>query len=320
MVALLVVAYTTINIFATDLQSNFTIAVLEYTKNNKSRQDIIAYNSTSSPKLTLLKTSNDTILRGDRTGNYYLLYYNADLDCIVVDTQFDKVQNYYELSLGSNILDIVFYGNTSDFSTTLTITKKSLSDVNIPKLTIDDINNAINNSLNKTTQTTVTVNNIISNTTNIYNQYKTGDISYTDLIYNINNNVNQLNELNAVNGNTLADLISINNGLTYNQIIQDKALEDRNESFWNSKDISKTVAESTIADDNAQKEYLNELTQETTQKLSDFAISGKINEQAKANTVNILNVLYNNEILKLIIPIAATLMLVCIVLGIKYRL
>lgn len=320
MVALLAVVFTTINISATDLQSKFTIAVIEYNKNGKTHQDIIAYNSTSSPQLTLLKTSEDTILRGDRSGDYYLLYYNADLDCIVVDTQFDKVQNYYELSLGSNISNIVFYGNESDLRTTLTVTKKPLSDVNIPKLTIDDINNAINNSLNTTTQTTVTVNNIINNTTNVYNQYKAGDISYTDLVYNINNNVNQLNDLNTAEGNTLADLISINNGLTYNQIIQDTALEDRNEAFWNSKDISQSVAESTIADDNAQKQYLNDLTQETTQKLSDFAISGKINEQAKTSTVNILNVLYNNEILKLIIPIAATLMLVCIVLGIKYRL
>lgn len=320
MAALLAVVFTTINISATDLQSDYDIAVIDYNKNGTQRQDIIAYNTTVSPKLNILIVNDDTIVRGDHAGDYYVLYYNKTMDCVIVDKQFRLNHSYYELSLGSNVSSIVFYGNSEHLRSSITVEKHPISDVNIPSLTIDDVNEAIKNSLNTTTQTTVNVNNIINNTTNVYNQYKAGDISYTDLVYNINNNVNQLNELNAAEGNTLADLISINNGLTYNQIIQDTALEDRNEAFWNSKDISQSVAESTIADDNAQKQYLNELTQETTQKLRDFAISGKINEQSKTSTVNILNVLYNNEILKLIIPIAATIMVVCIVLGIKYRL
>ena len=314
------VAFITANIYATDLQSNYEIAVLEYTKNGTQRQKILAYNSTYTPKLNILIVKNDTIVRGDRTGDYYELYYNETMDCVVVDKQFDLNNSYYELNLGQKVSGIVFYGNSEDLRTSLTVNKHPISDVNIPNLTIDDVNEAINNSLNSTTNTTLTVNNIVNNTTNVYNQYKAGDITYTDLIYNINNNVNQLNELTQVSGNTLADLIAINNGLTYNQIIQDTALEDRNESFWNSKDISSDVESTAVSHDSDEKQYLSDLNSETTQKLSDFAVSGKINQQAKTDTVNILTVLYNNEILKIIIPLAATFMLVCVILGIKYRL
>lgn len=300
--------------------SKYDIAVIEYTKKGTQRQVIIAYNTTYNPKLDILIVNDDTIIRGDTTGDYYELYYNSTMDCVVVDKQFRLNHSCYEINLGLNVSNIVFYGNSDHISTLLSIGKHPISDINIPNLTIDDVNEAINNSLNATTNTTVTVNNIVNNTTNVYNQYKTGDITYTDLIYNINNNVNQLNELTQVSGNTLADLIAINNGLTYNQIIQDTALEDRNESFWNSKDISSDVESTEISHNTDEKQYLSELTSETTQKLSDFAVSGKINKQAKTDTVNILTVLYNNEILKIIIPLAATFMLVCVILGIKYRL
>lgn len=320
MVILLEVVYTTANIYAEELMSKYDIAVIEYTKKGTQRQAIIAYNTTYTPKLNILIVDDETIIRGDKTGDYYELYYNSTMNCVVVDKQFKLNKSYYELNLGLNVSNIVFYGNSDHIRTSLSIGKHPISDVNIPNLTIDDVNEAINNSLNATTNTTVTVNNIVNNTTNVYNQYKAGDITYTDLIYNINNNVNQLNELNNVSGNTLADLIAINNGLTYNQIIQDTALEDRNESFWNSKDISPNVESTEISHNTDEKQYLSELTSETTQKLSDFAVSGKINQQAKTDTVNILSVLYNNEILKIIIPLAATFMLVCVILGIKYRL
>lgn len=334
MVALLAVAYTTINVNAeTTLVSDYSIGVIEWIESdtNTKRQTIIAYKLAGTGynyRMTINTSvkSPYTIIQGKNSGNHYTLVYNSTLEDIIIDKAFDDYTRngntsyyYFTLGLTSDISNITWYGNQDDLYGANTY--KLISDVDLPQgITIDDVNQAINDSLNKTTQTTIKVNNIINNTNNYYNQYIAGDISYTDLTYQINNNVNQLKDLNNTEGNTLADLIAINNGLTYNQIIQDTALADRNEAYWDSKDISQSVAESTIADDNDQKEYLNELTQETTQKLSDFAISSKINEQAKTSTVNILNVLYNNEILKLIIPIAATLMLVCIVLGIKYRL
>ena len=59
-----------------------------------------------------------------------------------------------------------------------------------------------------------------------YQNYKEGSLSAQSLQVSVNNTVDTLNTLNNKSGNTLADLIAVNNGLTYAQTVQDKINAD----------------------------------------------------------------------------------------------
>lgn len=88
-------------------------------------------------------------------------------------------------------------------------------------LTQERVEELINESLNTTTEAGQQANTIINNTTNQYNLYLSGSTSKETMLQNIERNIDTLSELTP---STLLDAMSINNGLTYNQTIQDKLL------------------------------------------------------------------------------------------------
>lgn len=103
----------------------------------------------------------------------------------------------------------------------------SVGAINIQgSLTEADINNLINESLNNTTQTTNQAQNAQASLATDYESYKNGNLSSQSLQVSVDNTVYTLNNLNNNTGNTLADLMAVNNGLTYAQTVQDKINAD----------------------------------------------------------------------------------------------
>lgn len=103
----------------------------------------------------------------------------------------------------------------------------SVGSINIEgSLSEEDINNLINDSLNNTTQTTNQAQNAQASLSTDYESYKNGNISSQALQVSVDNTVSTLNNLNDNSGNTLADLMAVNNGLTYAQTVQDKINAD----------------------------------------------------------------------------------------------
>lgn len=88
-------------------------------------------------------------------------------------------------------------------------------------LTEEKVQDIINESLNNTTEAGQQANTIINNTTNQYNLYLSGSTSKETMLQNVENNIDTLSNLTP---STILDAMSINNGLTYNQTIQDKLL------------------------------------------------------------------------------------------------
>ena len=94
---------------------------------------------------------------------------------------------------------------------------KDLKDVIGEGLTEEKIIEIVNNSI-------IQANTIQTNISNYYTQYKNGDITQEEMQQAINEAIAQLKSLNDTSGNTLADLMAINNALTYAQTVQDELL------------------------------------------------------------------------------------------------
>lgn len=89
-------------------------------------------------------------------------------------------------------------------------------------LTEDAIRDLIDEQLNTQTESGAAAATIINNTTINYNSYVAGDITHTEMQQIVTDNLDQLSELSGAAGNTLSDLMQINNAITYNQSIQDQ--------------------------------------------------------------------------------------------------
>ena len=94
----------------------------------------------------------------------------------------------------------------------------------MPEVVITDLKSAINEAINNTTNTYNEATSIYNTIKNNYTLYQKGDIDKATMQANLTQAINQLNELNNNTGNTLADLMAINNALTYAQTIQQELL------------------------------------------------------------------------------------------------
>lgn len=101
---------------------------------------------------------------------------------------------------------------------------KDLKNVIGEGLTEEKILEIVNSSINATTNTYNEATSIYNTITNNYTLYKEGKLDKETLQATLTQAINQLNELNNNTGNTLADLIAINNALTYAQTIQQELL------------------------------------------------------------------------------------------------
>lgn len=201
-------------------------------------------------------TYNRTFCIGTKSGNSFKnLKYNLETQsfiggemCGTPTDEYEGTYCYY--TLDKWIVTITGVINSQIFSGTGTITNGKISDYTVytnSEWTQDEINKVksyskdlkdvigeglteekiieiVNNSINATTNTTIQANTIQTNISNYYTQYKNGDITQEEMQQAINEAIAKLKTLNDTSGNTLADLMAINNALTYAQTVQDELL------------------------------------------------------------------------------------------------
>ena len=301
----------------------------------------------------------------------------------------------------SNKMNVTLYSNYDISATEKTKIKKfstNFDELNLPAgITENTIIDIVNESINKTTQTTTQANQIQGNLTSDYSSYQRGDISSETLQVSVNNSVDQLNNLNNSSSNTLADLMAINNGLTYAQTVQDKinadeiiltqsvtptvqtningyinqannayndftsgnktqsesieiiqqqiinlnnmitsgqastsadiaavnaainTVQNTSNSVHNYSEIDKTVSDKAQQSDQEEIEYLNSL--ETTQTIQDMSPSQVMKTQSQSGNVQpLLSVVWDNELIKIILPLTAGFLVISVALGRKFKL
>lgn len=259
---------------------------------------------------------------------------------------------------------------------------------------VEDLESIINGVTNTTNEAQTLQADLASS----YNSYQTGNISGETLQSNIDTTVSTLNNLSNNSGNTLADLMAVNNGLTYAQTVQDKLNADelnqhleittavknaitgyinqsntayteytngnktqsetittlQNQIIYlnqiitngtaknsadieavnsaintvqgiinnvsNYSDIDKELSSEYESGEQAEKEFLEDEIAETTSQIQDMSAEKQFSSQQKTESLNILGSIWDLEIFKRLIPICAVFMVVCVAIGVKYRL
>ena len=252
--------------------------------------------------------------------------------------------------------------------------------------------------INGITDTTSDAQTLQADLASSYNLYQTGNISGETLQSNIDTTVSNLNSLTDNGGNTLADLMAINNGLTYAQTVQDKLNADelnehleittavknaitgyinqsntayidytngnktqsetiitlQNQVIYlnqlitngtaqnsadieavnsaintvqgiinnvsNYSDVDKELSSEYESGEQAEKEFLENEIAETTSQIQDMSAEQQFSSQQKTESLNILGSIWELELFKRLIPICAVFMVVCVAIGVKYRL
>ena len=265
-------------------------------------------------------------------------------------------------------------------------------------ITEETILNIVNESINSTTQTTTQAQSSQASLATDYQSYQEGSLSAQSLQVSVDNTVTTLNNLNNNTSNTLADLIAVNNGLTYAQTVQDKinadeiietqtvtstvqlningyinqantsyneftsgtktqseaieviqkqiinlnniitsgqaktaadvaavnaainTVQNTSNSVHNYAELDKTVSDKSQQSDNEELEYIGNLQSETTSTLEDLSISSTLDSNDTGEAKNIFTIVWENKAVKMFLPIAACFMIICIVLGAKYKL
>lgn len=254
-------------------------------------------------------------------------------------------------------------------------------------ITESAIRDIINQQLNTSTQSGQTAQTIINNTTTQYNLYLSGDINSQTMQQNVTTNIDTLSDLTP---STLLDAMQINNGLTYNQTIQDQLLNTASgnvqtmingyqntinnaisnyqngttnqqdtvttinqtitnlnnliingtakttadinavnaainsananlDSVTGYKDLSQEVSEKVQQSDKEELDYLDELEAETTSTIEQLAPSQNFTGGQTGDAQEVLDLVWENEFVKRLLPMCAGFMVVCVVLGIRYK-
>lgn len=230
-----------------------------------------------------------------------------------------NVYTTHTVALNPNLTGNIYFKNNisgnytpSGYSGTVSTLPDNIGGVNIEDL--------INEILNSTTSVTTQANTYVTNITNVYNTYVSGGITLEDAKEQVDNNLDNLKDLAQTPTATLKDTVNVTNALTYGQTVNDTLLQEQEEAFWETRDIGDETSSNAQQSDQEEIDYLDSLIAETTQEISDLSPSEDFTPEQIATTTEIIEGVWENPIVKKIIPVAACFMVICVALGIRYRL
>lgn len=225
----------TVNADATDdILSNYSY--MYYCINKEGLQSIVLTNKSVSE--TTLNSSNAVLMNPNNqqtiklsnsssTDYYVSLRYDSEIYPLIFT--YDGNQWIYEIApYFVKYSELAFcFGAVISFDYWSTTKPTDFPELVINQgLTIEEVQQLVNQSINSTTSATTSANNYQQQALNNYQQYQNGTITLSTLETRLNNIVTQLNALNNSASATLADKVAINNALTQTQIINDTAIKD----------------------------------------------------------------------------------------------
>ena len=318
-------------------------------------------------------SSNNLYLIGERTA-----FNNPSFVNVKSGLYGSSIYQIYSIITNSAMSSLEQSAFTS-FSTDLTQLPQGITE--------DAIRDIINEQLNTMSSAGQTAQTVINSTTNQYNHYLSGDINSATMQQNVTNNIDTLSSLSP---STLLDAMQINNGLTYNQSIQDQLLNTASgnvqsmingytntitnavnnytsgavnqadtvtiirqtitnlnnlitngtatttadiaavnaainaanssmDSVTGYKDLDTDVSEKVQQSDEEEIEYLEELTADATSTITDIAPSQNFTASQTGDAQEVMDLIWENEFVKRLLPMCAGFMVVCVVLGIRYK-
>lgn len=149
---------------------------------------------------------------------------------------------------------------------------------------------------------------------NIYNDYIQGNSNKTDSI----NLINQYQTEILLIKSSIIDSGAIwtpANEAVFTDLRE--TIKQTQNNINNSGDVDPDIAESANASMESEMQFVNSLISETTTSLADLTPSLDDSESEKA--LQWIGLLWENEFFKMVLPWCAIAMLVCLVLGVRYR-
>lgn len=313
----LLLVYASITIKADSVFTYTYYVTLENGQSQIWKSDAEVTKQTASGKYFYNPNSGEYLERASSTENVWCTDDYTPNACILTYNGEDWVYSVPSVSCGTNMSDLyatVFASNNMVVSTSTTAPS------GFPKVNEEDIQEIINSELNGTTEVTTQANVYITNITNVYKSYSAGNITLEDAKAEVEENVDSLSDLAQEPTATLKDAITVQNGLTYGQIVNDTLLQEQEQAYWNERDIDESVSQEIQNSDQAEIDYLNELIAETEKSISELSPSQDFTQQQIQTASEIVEGIWENPIIKKLIPLAACFMVVCVVLGVKYKL
>lgn len=181
--------------------------------------------------------------------------------------------------------------------------------------TVQDKLNAdeINQHLEITTAVKNAITGYINQSNTAYTEYTNGNKTQSETITTLQNQVIYLNQI-ITNGTAKnsADIEAVNSAInTVQSIINNVS---------NYSDVDKELSSEYESGEQAEKEFLEDEIAETTSQIQDMSAEQQFSSQQKTESLNILGSIWDLEIFKRLIPICAVFMVVCVAIGVKYRL
>lgn len=110
---------------------------------------------------------------------------------------------------------------------------------------------------------------------------------------------------------TAADISAINTAMTFVQTLC--------ENMSGSQDIDQSISEELQLSDARELDYFEYLKADAEKTISDIAPSKNFTQTQKNDAKELLDVIWENEFVKRLVPLCAGFMVVCVALGVKYK-
>lgn len=238
--------------------------------------------------------------------NNYISYSNGEIDLATLQANIDSLAQQLENlnnSSGATISDKIAINNA--------ITQTQLVQDAANK---DAIIQEMEEDLTVSSSTSSVITGKINEANQVFNQYDTGDITQSEAVTQINQYITYLTQLITPETPT-ADIEAINAGVNTINGIKD--------SITSHSDLDDTVSDEAQRSDQEEKEYLEDITSETTDNINSLKskVDSSISE-SQANEVKeqVITPLLQNTLIIKVLPIAALFMVLAVTLGFKYKL
>lgn len=233
----------------------------------------------------------------------YTNYANGTITASALQSQLDSIKSQLQTLMNKSTNTI---SDRLNVQNTLTYTQ-IVQDVVIQ----DNIIAELEEDLKVSSSVSTAITGKINEANQTFTNYSQGSVSQSEAVTQINQYITYLTSLISSETPT-ADIEAINAGInTINGI---------KESITSYSDLDSGISDSAQNSDQAELDYLEKIMSETTSTIQDMSPEKKFSSQQISSGNNILAIVWDNEIINRIIPLAACFMVVCVALGIRYKL
>lgn len=241
-------------------------------------------------------TSSANSLQSDAS-NTYISYVNGDITAKDAKQTIDNISQELESlsnTSGATLADLIAINNAQ----------------NTTQIAQDAINSNELIATQKPSASVISlVNQKVTEANQTYQNYTNGTLTQSSAVTAYNSYITYLTNL-IKPSSTSADIEHINNAIDTIKGIQNSTV--------NYSDLDYDVSESANASMESEMEFVDSLIAETTHSLE--ALTPDLSDDESTQALEWIGMLWENEFFKLVLPWCAIAMLVCLVLGVRYRI